>query len=190
MLKPTSLLGALKESWKKMPPPRVLSPPEDRQEFSKSESLYRGALAAALDKEKNIGEDHPVVAQIQSNLAKLYDLQGRFREAGALFRHNLKVVEKSKLGPEHPRVALCLENLARHDQASGDFAEAEKSLSRALEIRKKYSSKDQVAVSRDLNDLAMLYLGAGKRDQAEPLLQEALSIGTQLGNAPLPPGPI
>src|SRR5439155_7772109 len=129
---------------------------QDRQEFSKSESLYRCALAAALEKEKKIGEDHPVVAQIQSNLAKLYDLEGRFREAGALFRHNLKVVEKSKLGPEHPRVALCLENLARHDQASGDFAEAETSLLRALEIRKKAASKDQLPVSRDLNDLALL----------------------------------
>jgi len=150
---------------------------QDRQEFSKSESLYRGALAAALEKEKNIGEDHPVVAQIQSNLAKLYDLQGRFREAGALFRHSLKVVEKSKLGPEHPRVALCLETLARHAQACGDFTEAETSLLRALEIRKKGPSKDQMPLSRDLNDLALLYLGAGKRDEAEPLLQEALSIG-------------
>ena len=149
---------------------------QDRQEFAKSESLFQGALTI-LGKEKGISEDHPVVGQVQSNLAKLYDLQGRFNEAGALYRHNLKVIEKSKLGPEHPRAAGCLENLARHDQTCGVFGEAEKSLLRALEIRKRNASKDPASVSRDLNDLALLYLGVGKRDESERLLKEAQSIG-------------
>jgi tetratricopeptide (TPR) repeat protein len=148
---------------------------QDRQEFSKSESLFLDALTS-LQKEKSISENHPVVGQVQCNLAKLYDLQGRFSEAGALFRHNLKVVEESKLGPEHPRAALCLENLARHGQICDNFAEAETCLLRALEIRKKKADKDHVSVSRDLNDLALLYLGLGKRDEAERILQEAQSI--------------
>jgi tetratricopeptide (TPR) repeat protein len=148
---------------------------QDRQEFSKSESLFLDALAN-LKKAKDITEDHPVAGQVQSNLAKLYDIQGRFSEAGALLRRNLKMIEQSKLGAEHPRAALCLENLASHDQVCGSFGEAETHLLRALEIRKKNAGKDQVPVSRDLNDLALLYLGQGKRNDAESLLQEAQSL--------------
>src|SRR5207245_1802124 len=146
------------------------------QEFAKSESLYFSALAV-LKEEKTISEDHPVVGQVQSNLAKLYDLQGRFTEAGALLRRNLKVIENSKLGAEHPRAASCLETLARHDQLCGTFAEAETCLLRALDIRKKKTKEDPVPLSHDLNDLALLYLSIGKRNEAEPVLQEALAIG-------------
>jgi tetratricopeptide (TPR) repeat protein len=62
--------------------------------------------------EKALGPDHPDAATSLSNLALLYEAQGRYAYAEPLYQRALAINEKA-LGPEHPDVATVLENYAR-----------------------------------------------------------------------------
>jgi tetratricopeptide (TPR) repeat protein len=63
--------------------------------------LYKRALA--ID-EKALGPEHPAVAIRLSNLATLYNDQGRYAEAEPLYKRALAISEKV-FGPEHLDVA-------------------------------------------------------------------------------------
>ena len=81
--------------------------------------------------EKALGPDHPDLAIDLNNLALLYDTQGRYAEAEALYQRSLTIREKA-LGPEHPDVAGSLNNLAELYRAQGHYAEAEPLHQRSL----------------------------------------------------------
>src|SRR5713101_2937577 len=73
--------------------------------------------ALAID-EKALGLDHAKVATDLNNLAKLYEAEGRYAEAGPLCKRALAIDEKA-LGPNHPEAARDLNNLAELYQATG-----------------------------------------------------------------------
>ena len=58
------------------------------------------------------------------NLAKLYQVQGRYVEAEPLYKRALTIAEKT-LGPDHPLVATGINNLASLYDIQGRYAEAE-----------------------------------------------------------------
>src|SRR5262245_45216642 len=68
--------------------------------FSEAIPLARRALALL---EKQLGPDHPDVAQLLNNLAELYRNQGRYADAEPLYRRALAIREKA-LGRDHPIV--------------------------------------------------------------------------------------
>jgi tetratricopeptide (TPR) repeat protein len=100
---------------------------------------YRMAVQAhraALDiRERIYTPDNPKLAYGLSNLAVLYQAQGRYAEAAPLYQRALAIREKA-LGPEHPDVATSLNNLAGLHRAQGRYAEAEPLFRRALAIFK------------------------------------------------------
>ena len=83
--------------------------------------------------ERTQGPERPNVALLLSNLANLYDAQGRYAEAEPLSRRSLAIYEKA-LGPEHPDVARLLNNLASLHCARGHYSEAEPLHKRSLSI--------------------------------------------------------
>ncbi len=70
--------------------------------------MFQRSLAI---EERALGSEHPNVADVLNNLAALYDTQGKYVEAEALYQRSLAIREKA-LGPEHPDVAISLNNLA------------------------------------------------------------------------------
>ena len=66
--------------------------------YSKTESLYRRSLSI---REKQLGKDHPDVAQSLNNLGSMYYQQGKLEEAKKLLTRGLIICQKA-LGNNHP----------------------------------------------------------------------------------------
>ncbi len=81
-------------------------------------------------------------ATFLSNLAGLYQTQGRYAEAEPLYKRALAIEEKA-LGPEHPNVATSLENYAALLRETGRAAEADKMAARAKAIRMKRAKENK-----------------------------------------------
>lgn len=67
--------------------------------------------AELAQREKQLGPNHPDVAEACSNLAILYNQKGETSQALPLYERALKIYEKH-FGPEHPEVAHTLTDLA------------------------------------------------------------------------------
>jgi tetratricopeptide (TPR) repeat protein len=143
-----------------------------RAQYAAAEPLYRRALEI---REKQLGPDHPHVAQSLNTLALLLKAQGNYAAAEPLYRRALEIYEK-QLGPDHPRVATSLNNLAGLLYAQGNYAAAEPLYRRALEIYEKQLGPDHPHVAASLNNLAALLEAQGHYAAAEPLSRRALEI--------------
>ena len=113
-----------------------------------------------------------------NNLAELYRVQGKYRQAEPLYKRAQAIWEKA-LGPEHPNVALGLNNLALLYHAQGQYEQAEPLLKRAQAIREKALGPEHPDVAQGLNNLAGLYDAQGQYEQAELLWKRALAICEQ-----------
>jgi len=71
-----------------------------------------------------------------SNLALLYNYEGKYSEAEPLYKRVVAIREKN-LGPEHPDVAQSLDAYAALLRQAGQKADAEKMEDRARKIRAK-----------------------------------------------------
>jgi tetratricopeptide (TPR) repeat protein len=121
--------------------------------------------------EKVRGPSHPDVAQTLSNLASVYELQGKYAEAAELLQRALAIEEKA-LGPSNPAVADALSNLANVKYSEGVAALQR----RALSIREKALGPSHPYVAISLNNLGNAYLAEGKYAEAAELFQRALTI--------------
>ena len=90
-------------------------------------------LVTALTIAEGIGTENPEVATSLSNLALLYDAQGRYDEAEPLYRRALAIQEKT-LDPNDPFVAISLTNLGHLYRIQGRYSEAEPLYKRSLAI--------------------------------------------------------
>ncbi len=79
----------------------------DQGNNTEAEPLYRRALEI---REKQLGPNHPDVAQSLNNLAELLRAQGNYAEAEPLYRRALEIFEKS-LGKDHPNAKTVRNNL-------------------------------------------------------------------------------
>src|SRR5262249_44637734 len=81
-----------------------------------------------------LGSEHRLVAQPLNGLAVLFQEQGRYVEAAALFQRALSIREQ-RLGRDHPETAQTLHDLAIFRQKRGNVDEALSLAARALQIR-------------------------------------------------------
>jgi tetratricopeptide (TPR) repeat protein len=125
--------------------------------------------------EKNLGPDHPDVADSLHILAEIYRSQGEYAQAEPLYKRSLAIAEKA-LGPDDPYVAAVLEDLGRLYAAKRQFAEAESHLKRALAIKEKAFGPGHREVADSLSVLALLYTAQRRDAEAEPLYKRALGI--------------
>ncbi len=140
--------------------------------YSEAEPLYLRSLNIL---ERQLGADHPNVANILNNLASLYESQGKYSEAEPLYLRSLSIRER-QLGADHPSVAISLNNLALLYISQGKYNQAEPLLLRSLEIKEHQLGADHPSVATSLNGLAGLYESQGKYSEAEPLYLRSLSI--------------
>jgi tetratricopeptide (TPR) repeat protein len=84
--------------------------------------------------EKNVGPNHPDVAQSLNDLAVLYSTQGQYAQAEPLYKRALAIREQA-LGPNDPLVAQSLKDLAALFRATKRSKEAGTLEQRAARIR-------------------------------------------------------
>src|ERR1700730_6630482 len=118
-------------------------------------------------REKTLGPDHPEVANSLSNLASLYEDQGRYAEAEPLYKRSLVIREKAAAsGPPDVTVllnnAVALNSLANLYVHEGKYADAERLYKRSLAIREKAAGPGHPDFAQSLGNLANLYMSQGK----------------------------
>jgi len=143
-----------------------------KQRWPEAEMAYQRALAI---RERTLGSEHPLVAEILNSLGVLSYNRGKYDQAELLHRRALAIREKV-LGPEHLHVAQSLNNLALVYDDLQRYDQAEALYRRSLAIREKALGPEHPLVAESLNNLAVLYQVQGKFDQAEPLHRRALAI--------------
>jgi tetratricopeptide (TPR) repeat protein len=116
-----------------------------------------------------------------NQLASLYRVQGKYKEAEPLITRSLSIY-KNQLGENHPHVATSLNNLALLYHNQGKYKEAELLYLRSLSIGEKQLGENHPDVASKLNNLAEIYRNQGKYKEAELLYLRSLYIWeNQLG---------
>ncbi len=108
-------------------------------------------------------------------LAGVYNFEGHYEKAEALYQRALEIREKV-LGPDDPAMAPTLSALAALYQVQGRQIEAEAPLRRALAIREKTLRPDHPDVVASLASLAAFYGVKGRERETEALYRRALAI--------------
>jgi CHAT domain-containing protein len=116
-----------------------------------------------------------LIAPELSNLAALYQRQGRFAEAEPLFKRALAIREKA-LSREHPDVGQALNNLATLYVKLEHFAEAEPLFQRALAIYQKAAGSEHPAVATVLNNIGQVDRDLNRDADAEAPIKRSLAI--------------
>ena len=143
--------------------------------YTLAEPLYLRALHI---QEQALGQDHPEMVEPLTDLADLYERQGRYTEAEPLYQRALHIQEQA-LGPDHPDIVYPLSGLAILYERQGKYVEAKSLSRRALCIQEQALGPDHPHVVYPLNNLAVLYLDLGRYAEAEPLYQRSLRIQEQ-----------
>ncbi|WP_089728791.1 tetratricopeptide repeat protein [Candidatus Thiosymbion oneisti] len=135
-----------------------------------------------IDKELKIDEKYlesndPRIALTLSNLAAMYEAQGRYKDAEEILLKVLKIQERA-FGKKHPNYATTLNNISSLYTRSGKYEEAEKVQLEALNIVEASYGKMHPATATFLNNLAFIYLKLARYNEAAPLIERAITIRT------------
>jgi tetratricopeptide (TPR) repeat protein len=120
-----------------------------------------------------LGDSHPDTLRSLSNLAALYNNQGKYDQAEPMY---VECVERRKtiLGDLHPDTLQSLNDLAALYKNQGKYDTAEALYAECIEKRKPTSGDSHPDTLQSLNNLAALYKNQGKYSLAEPLYIETL----------------
>ena len=92
----------------------------DRKAYARAEALLVRALA---NRQRKLGEEHPLTLTTANSLAALYTAQRRFSEAEPLYHRSLEASEHA-FGNGHPVTVATIKGLASLYEAQGRRAEA------------------------------------------------------------------
>jgi tetratricopeptide (TPR) repeat protein len=172
--------------------PRILTPLLDTvsdESFYQMglNELYRLWWGSGCSEERAIellrladhSEHYEIGDEIASCIGRLWDDQGRYREAGSIYEQILEKRQKL-LGQEHPSVATSLNDLAVIYDTQGRYEEAEALQIHALLMRKKLLGQEHPDVAQSLNNLAFHYANQGHYEKAEPLHIQSLQMRKKL----------
>ena len=127
------------------------------------------------------GQDHPDLARCLSNLASLYEVQGKLGDAEPLCKDALEMRKRLYKDQDRLDLAHSLNNLAVLYLAQGKLGDAEPLYKDALEMYKRlFKGQDHPNLATSLNNLASLYHDQGKLGAAEPLYKDALEMQKRL----------
>jgi tetratricopeptide (TPR) repeat protein len=112
-----------------------------------------------------------------TQLAILYEAQGRYAEAEPLFLQVLTITEKM-LGPEHPNVASSLNQLAELYRVQGRYAEAELLFLRALAIGEQARGPEQLYVISNSNRQAFAIGEQARGPEQSPVIVNFTQLPT------------
>ena len=136
------------------------------------------ALDRAHERIEGSFEDNPEVgADLREVLGTTYQELGLLDRALPLLEESL-AMRRVLYGEEHREIASTLNELARLHHSKGDLGEAEKYFLETLDVLRQTDQPRLYAAT--LNNLGMLYVHAGKQEQAKQTLEEALAQKTEL----------
>lgn len=145
-----------------------------RGRYADAEPLYRRSLDIRLTA---LGPKHPRVANAMSNLALLHHRQGRLREAEELYAAALEIrTLEAEMGPS-PGAAELSDRAARFE-IEGNYAAAASTYERALDKEIAHSGADDLRTVNLTRSLAVARAENGEVQEAESLLQHAISVLT------------
>lgn len=125
-------------------------------------------------RQRQLGDDHPDVADSLSNLAAVYYAQGRYGETEPLHARSLEIRQR-QLGDDHPDVAKSLNNLAFLYCAQERYGEAEPLYLQSLSILEQQLDSNHPTVAQSICNLASLYRSQGRYSEAEPLYLRSIN---------------
>ncbi len=140
--------------------------------YEKTELLL---LEAKAIQERDMGTEHYDNSLNLSALAILYKDMGNYEKALPLYLE-AKAIREKMLGVEHPDYASCLNNLAIVYRDMGNYEKVELFHLKAKAIREKVLGKQHPEYVKSLNNLADLYERQSRFLEAEPLLEEVLTL--------------
>ncbi len=149
---------------------------EKRQEYHKSEISLLKVMEIS---KKILGSEHLGMTIIYSNLAGLYESQGRYKEAEELYKKAVSVDEKI-LGENHEDTAVHYNNLAGLYGKQERYKEAEELYKKAILIDEKILGENHKDTAINYNNLAGLYKSQGKYKEAEKLYKKSISIDEKI----------
>src|SRR5439155_1669006 len=131
------------------------------------ETLFKEALDGLTAK---LGADHPCTLTSKTNLATLYEDQGKYDRAEMLVKEVLDA-ETAKLGADHSDTLFSKSNLAVLFKDQGKYDDAEPLLLAGYEGMKQREAKippiKSVRLTEALERLVQLYDAWEKKDQAD-----------------------
>lgn len=133
------------------------------------------AQQAVEQAEKQLGSEHPDLAQRLDNLAFTFRIQEKFAEAELPVRRALEMREHI-FGKDDPDICQSLTNLAVLFEAQNRLSEVEPILLRGLNIRERAFGAQHPAVGQSLHDLAKLYKQQARMDEARSFNERATAI--------------
>ena len=146
---------------------------ESQYSWEEAEVLYRHSLAI---REALLGSEHPDVASVLTNLARLCERQSsRESEAEPLYERSVAIREKA-MQSEHPDVGTAFYTSATLAWQEGRKVEAEVYYRRSLAVREKVLGPEHPDVVRFRNILVEHYLSAGRYREVESLAERTLAV--------------
>ena len=136
------------------------------------EHFYQDALTV---KRTALPERHASIAVGLNNLAELYRVTGRYRDAERMQREALAIFRETQ-PVRHQDVANSLHNLAFLLRTMGRHKRAEPLSRESLAIYRHTLPDGHERIATSLNNLAELLRITGRYSEAEPLYREALDI--------------
>ena len=167
--------------------------------YADAEAVYRRSLDV---RERVLGRDHPDVATVLNNLAKVLQELGKDQqlsvsearararvgatvgaatEIESMYRRALAIQDKA-LGREHPSTALTLNNLGGLLALRGDFGQAEQMQRSALGTMEKVFGEQHPDTAAVLTSLSLALDRQGKIAEAEASFQRAVEISRKTAN--------
>jgi eukaryotic-like serine/threonine-protein kinase len=144
--------------------------------YAESEKLVREALEV---QRRVVGPEHPDTLLLMNNLAVVLEDEERPAEAEKMERELLDI-QRRILGPEHPDTLRTMDNMANALSELGRYAEAEKQERDTIEIDRRVFGPNHTWTAGAIYNLACILVLEGRRDEAIPLLHEALEHGLEL----------
>jgi tetratricopeptide (TPR) repeat protein len=130
----------------------------------------------ALDLQRRLlGDNHPDIALVLHNIARLHIRQQQFDQAEPLYLQALGIHEQT-LGYDHPDVAVILNSLAALYVRQCRYCEAESLYQRSLSIQMRATGEKHPYVINAYHGLAKLYLAQDQFERAEHLCQQAIHL--------------
>lgn len=113
------------------------------------------------------------------NLGKLYELQGKYKEAKKLYQQASKNLD-SLLGSEYFQEMVITHNEAQLQQSQGNYREAEQLFKQTLKIRTELFGDDHPIIASTLGGLGAICYYQGRYQEAEEFFQKGRQLYEQI----------
>ncbi|MDZ4163811.1 MAG: CHAT domain-containing tetratricopeptide repeat protein [Smithellaceae bacterium] len=121
-----------------------------------------------------LGEDHPEVARVKSDLGELYSATRQGDKAEKMLTEAINNALKVYGNNPHPVVAEYYVSLAQLYQNMGLYREALPFARLALDMLQKTVGKENPKTLRSMNNIAVIHINLGEMKTAEKILREVL----------------